>query len=291
LHKEWVLKALRAKKHVLLEKPVALSAADYLEMLNTAKQTHKYLLDGTMFVHSPRMAKLLDVVSDESTFGKIQKIEAEFTFLGTSEFWSGNVRVKKDADPFGCIGDLGWYCIRFAQLVFSKSGKKATSAEVTHVKMNDEYVPLEATCVVNFDGLILSFYCSFNKEITNVATVYGEKRKAFVHRFVLPPDEPKIHIEVSDVHSDNAVIEKVEAINEPRQQVLMWKNFARISKGIDATANEKEIKGWGVSDLSMEGDSLALVTLENQMILDALMKSANAGGKSVPVSYPDNDYE
>ena len=28
-----------------------------------------------------------------------------------AEFFATNIRVKRDADPLGCVGDLGWYCM------------------------------------------------------------------------------------------------------------------------------------------------------------------------------------
>src|SRR5699024_7418464 len=41
LHKEWALKALRAGKHVLIEKPIALTALDAMEMVEEARKQNK----------------------------------------------------------------------------------------------------------------------------------------------------------------------------------------------------------------------------------------------------------
>jgi predicted dehydrogenase len=50
LHDAYVGSALRNKKHVLLEKPVAVSAQSYRDMLSIASQEGRFLMDGTMFV-------------------------------------------------------------------------------------------------------------------------------------------------------------------------------------------------------------------------------------------------
>lgn len=39
--------------------------------------------------------------------------------------------MKKDGDFMGCVGDLGWYCVRMGLLVF---GKDATDAQVVRRK-------------------------------------------------------------------------------------------------------------------------------------------------------------
>ncbi len=58
LHKEWVIKALKAGKHVLCEKPLALNAADAEEMYETAKENNVHLMEAYAYQHSPYMESL-----------------------------------------------------------------------------------------------------------------------------------------------------------------------------------------------------------------------------------------
>ena len=154
-----MLKCLQAKKHVLLEKPVALNKEEFQLMMQTAQTHSKYLLDGTMFVHNTRTPKFLNSTYDIGT--QIKEIKSEFTFLGFESFWKYNIRLLKDCDPFGCIGDLGWYCVRIALVLMKGINKKATSAQVTNVKCNDDGVPIDANCVVHFEvGHKLSHFYS-----------------------------------------------------------------------------------------------------------------------------------
>ena len=55
--------------------------------------------------------------------------------------------MKKDGDFMGCVGDLGWYCVRMGLLVF---GKDATDAQVVRCQLTKEGVPFEADCLVHF---------------------------------------------------------------------------------------------------------------------------------------------
>jgi predicted dehydrogenase len=152
LHKEWVVKALRADKHVLLEKPVALSAADFTDMLSEAYRNNKFIMDGTMFPHHNRTSDVLQAVLNQDVFGTLNRIQSSFSFLGNDDFFANDIRVQKDGDPLGCIGDLGWYCVRFALLVYGKLGLKVESVQALDFRLTpDSDIPVDATCLVRFE--------------------------------------------------------------------------------------------------------------------------------------------
>src|SRR5271154_1454660 len=58
LRKEWVLRAAAAGKHVLCEKPCAVSAAELKEIISACIKNRVQFMDGVMFMHNPRMAKV-----------------------------------------------------------------------------------------------------------------------------------------------------------------------------------------------------------------------------------------
>ena len=151
MHREWVIKALNSAKHVIVEKPVALHANEFKEMLQAAYKNKKFLMDGTMYPHHNRTMDVLACVSDEDRIGKVDRIETSFSFLGDDDFFLNDIRVLKDGDPLGCLGDLGWYCVRLALLVFGKLGSsRALTAQVVDFRLNDAGVPICASCFVHF---------------------------------------------------------------------------------------------------------------------------------------------
>jgi hypothetical protein len=133
-------------------------------MLNVAYANNKFLMDGTMFPHHPRTTKILDSLSE---IGQVNRIQASFSFLAHQAFLDGSdIRARKDGDPHGCIGDLGWYCIRYALVVFEKLGSKVESAQVVDFEVNKHGVPIDATCVVQFQNVstgsgIIKYACTF----------------------------------------------------------------------------------------------------------------------------------
>ena len=161
LHEQYVATAL-SSKHVLLEKPVAVSAASYREMLEVASKSGKFLMDGTMFVHHPRTKHFVTSVPNPN------RVHFNFTFdaSGGGNFFKNDIRLKKDGDFMGCVGDLGWYCVRMGLLVFSSCDANALKgmaidARVVRYQLNEEGVPIEAECIVTFAEVRERPFCFF----------------------------------------------------------------------------------------------------------------------------------
>jgi predicted dehydrogenase len=115
LHAEWTIKALRAGKHVLCEKPLALTLAEVDEMTSTAKETGKVLAEAFMYRHHAQTLKVKEIV-DSGALGKIQLIKGSFTFTLTRE---GNYRQIKEMGG-GSIWDVGCYPISFARTIIGE---------------------------------------------------------------------------------------------------------------------------------------------------------------------------
>jgi hypothetical protein len=65
-------------------------------------------MDGTMYPHHSRTPDVVACARDEAHVGKVDRIETAFSFLGDESFFKNDIRTKKDGDPLGCLGDLGW---------------------------------------------------------------------------------------------------------------------------------------------------------------------------------------
>ncbi len=115
LHAEWTIKALRAGKHVLCEKPFALSLAEVDAMIAASRETGKVLAEAFMYRHHPQTLKVKELVGSGS-LGKLQLIKGTFTFTLNRE---GNFRNVKEMGG-GSIWDVGCYPISYARLLVGK---------------------------------------------------------------------------------------------------------------------------------------------------------------------------
>lgn len=112
LHAEWTIKALRAGKHVLCEKPFALSLADVDAMIAASQETGKVLAEAFMYRHHPQTLKIKEMV-DSGVLGKLQLIKGTYSYNFTRE---GNFRGIKEMGG-GSLWDVGCYPISYARML------------------------------------------------------------------------------------------------------------------------------------------------------------------------------
>ncbi len=112
LHAEWTIKALRAGKHVLCEKPIALTVAELDAMAAAAEEVGRVLAEAFMYRHHPQTLKVKGIV-ESGALGKLQLIKGSFTFILTRK---NDIRLKKEMGG-GSIWDVGCYPISYARML------------------------------------------------------------------------------------------------------------------------------------------------------------------------------
>jgi D-xylose 1-dehydrogenase (NADP+, D-xylono-1,5-lactone-forming) len=129
LHAEWTIKALQAGKHVLCEKPLAVTLAEVDAMEAAAKQAGVFLAEAFMYRHHPQTLKVKELVQS-GAIGKLRLIKGAFSFYLSDP---RNVRLNADLVG-GSIWDVGCYPISYARCVAGAepvevSGWQTTGAE------------------------------------------------------------------------------------------------------------------------------------------------------------------
>ena len=205
LRKEWVIRAAEAWKHIVCEKPCATSVADLQEMLDACRRYRVQFIDGVMFMHSRRLEQMRAVLDDNASVGEVRRITSAFSFPGSADFFTQNIRVNSELEPFGCLGDLGWYCIRFALWAMRWQLPKEVSGRILREApaKGQAPVPTEFSGELVFDkGVSAGFYCSFVTGNEQWAQVSGSKGYLRVSDFVLPFFGSEAAFEVNNaVHS------------------------------------------------------------------------------------------
>lgn len=205
LRKEWVIRAAEAGKHVLCEKPCAVKLADLREMIEACRRNGVQFMDGVMFMHSMRLAKILEFIK-EGGIGEVKRITSAFSFHADDEFYASNIRGSGELEPFGCLGDLGWYCIRLALCVAGfESPREVTGRVISEVSggKGGGAVPVEFSGEMIFEnGISASFYSSFAAANEEWAIITGTKGFIRIPDFVLPFYGSDVVFEVGKAHFD-----------------------------------------------------------------------------------------
>jgi predicted dehydrogenase len=278
---EWVILAATAGKHVLCEKPCGTTAADVRAMLDACHANRVQFMDGVMFMHSARLPLLRRVLDDGESVGELRRIATQFSFLGADEFMRANIRVSDTLEPLGCLGDLGWYNLRFSLWVMNhRLPERVTGCVLAEHGTGSRPVPTEFSGELFFPGGVsASFYCSFRTENHQWAHVSGTHGSVHVPDFVLPFYGCESGFEVNQPHF------RVEGCSfrmesHPRQHAVR-----EYSEGASDAQEVNMIRTF--SDLAMSGrvdPSWGEIALKTQLVLDACLQSARADGRPVPLT-------
>ena len=104
IHLKWVKASLKAGKHVLCEKPLALNAKEAEEMYKTAEECGVYLMEAYAYLHSPYVESLKNDVKS-GIIGEVDYIDTAFVTQG----YKADFRLHKEFGG-GAMYDLGCYC-------------------------------------------------------------------------------------------------------------------------------------------------------------------------------------
>jgi predicted dehydrogenase len=108
-HREWVLAALLRGKHVLCEKPLAVSLEEAREMATVATAQRRYLMEAFMYRFQPRIQRGW-TLAHGGDLGRIRYARVRFTYRYAQPLDASNYRVNV-ADGGGVLYDVGCYCV------------------------------------------------------------------------------------------------------------------------------------------------------------------------------------
>jgi len=178
LHLEWTVKAARAGKHILCEKPLTVNAAEAQQMLDGVAETDAFLMEAFMYRCHPQTARLAELIR-EGAVGAVRVIEATFGYdLGDSDAAFENIRLRQDAAG-GAIMDVGCYTVSMARLLAGAAAGLAGPAEPEQVSgaahiggrsRVDEW----AGAAMRFPGdVVATLLCACRCNVPSVVRVWG----------------------------------------------------------------------------------------------------------------------
>ena len=127
LHAEWTIKAVEAGKHVLCEKPLALTVDEVDAVKSAAHKHERVVAEAFMYRHHPQTLKVLEIVKSGS-LGTLKLIRGSFSFVISRE---EDIRLLDPAMGGGSIWDVGCYPISYARTVVGENPLEVFGWQVT----------------------------------------------------------------------------------------------------------------------------------------------------------------
>jgi predicted dehydrogenase len=188
LHAEWTIAAAQAGKHVLCEKPLALTSADAQRMVDACRVGGVRLMEAFMYRLHPSWVAVRDLLA-AGRIGRLQAVQSWFSYYNDDSLNIRNVR----AFGGGALMDIGCYCINVSRLLFDG---EPTRVEASMRREPPDGVDVVTSALLEFGGGVASFTCSIRAEDDQRVDIYGTTGRISVEiPFNIPPDRPsRIHL-------------------------------------------------------------------------------------------------
>jgi predicted dehydrogenase len=166
MHHEWTIKALRAGKHVLCEKPLAVTIEQAQEMFDVARQQGRVLIEAFMYRAHPLTQAVIGEIK-AGVIGEVRLIRTSFVFR--TRRTDGNIRFDP-ALAGGSLMDIGCYCLNFSRLHAGCEPAEVRAIGHIHESGVDDW----AAGMLKFpNGVLATFTCGMAAQADNTASICG----------------------------------------------------------------------------------------------------------------------
>lgn len=253
LHVEWTVRALEAGKHVLCEKPIALTATEGEAIVRARDRTGRAVIEAFMVRHHPQWQRIRSLVR-EGRIGTVKTLQSAFTFPVTNP---ANVRNRLDYGG-GALYDVGCYPIVTARYVFEAEPERAVALIDRDPESGVDRI---TSALVAFPGgrqLLLS--CALALALYQRVVILGTAGRIEVPVPFTPPRDHACRIVIDSGESLDGSSAVTETLAPVDQYQLQCDRAAAVFRG--RASQEFPIE-----------DAIA-----NMRVIDALYRSAGSGG-------------
>lgn len=167
MHMDWTIRAAKAGKGILCEKPFTLNALEAEKALAAVRESGVFFMEAFMYRCHPQTVKLVELVRD-GAIGKPLMVNSEFGFQASKD-WT-NFRAE-GALGGGGLMDVGSYCVSLSRLV---AGEEPSSVYYSALIGPKGYDETGSGCMGFPGGMNAHFGTGIHVQLANDARIYGE---------------------------------------------------------------------------------------------------------------------
>jgi predicted dehydrogenase len=183
LHAEWTIAAARAGKHILCEKPLALTATDAQGMVDACRDAGVLLMEAFMYRQHPSWIAARELVTS-GRIGRLRAVDSWFSYFNDDPHNIRNIR----AAGGGALYDIGCYCVNLSRMLFDA---EPTAVQAAVTRDPDLGVDVLASAILRFGDGVATFTCSTRTETDQRVDIYGTDGRISIEiPFNIPTDRP-----------------------------------------------------------------------------------------------------
>jgi len=212
LHAEWTVKALEFGKHVLCEKPLALSVAECNQIIEASQANGVVAMEAVMYLYHPILHKAREMVRDGAV-GEITMVRGSFSFLLDRP---DDVRWDPTLGG-GALWDIGSYPVSFIRWIVGEPDRVSGWQTLSSSGVDATFAGM-----LRYDGEMLGvFDCSFLEPFRSKAEVAGRKGRLVIEHPYPVSEETRLLLydrdgdtaeEVAVAKKEDAYHSEVEAL-------------------------------------------------------------------------------
>ena len=256
LHVPWSIKAAEAGKHVLCEKPIALTAAEAETLLAVRDRTGVKIGEAFMVRTHPVWLRTRELVRT-GAIGDLRAITSVFSYFNNDP---ANIR-NVPAMGGGAVYDIGCYPVTMSRFLFEREPARVVATMQRDPEM---LVDRLSSAMLDFGSGQAAFTCSTQLVPFQRMNVFGTKARIEIEiPYNIPPDAPS-RIFIDDGSQLAGLAARVETFPAANQYTIQGDAFAR------AILDNSEVP------VPLEE------AVANMKVLDALFRSAADGAWRTP---------
>jgi len=183
LHATWAIAAATAGKHVLCEKPLAMTSGEAQEIVDAARTAGVHLMEAFMYRLHPSWVAARELVAS-GRIGRLRSVDSWFSYFNDDP---ANIR-NIPAAGGGALYDIGCYSVNLSRMLFGGEPEGVSASVVRDPSLG---VDVLTSGILSFGDGVATFTCSTRVEPDQRVDIYGtEGRISIDIPFNIPPDRP-----------------------------------------------------------------------------------------------------
>src|SRR5688500_8753877 len=241
-HAEWAIKAARVRKHLLVEKPIGVNAAEAMAIIEAARESGVFLMEAFMYRCHPQTARLVELLK-AGAIGDVRMIQAAYGFHWPKP-WNATSALISNELAGGGILDVGCYPVSMSRLIAGVAMNKpfADPVEVSGAgHLGKSGVDEWAAATLKFaNGIVAQVSTSVQVQQESVLRIYGSDGWILVPN----PWAPSRNGGASKilVHKPNEKLPEEHVVANPKQIYALEADY--VAQHLDSPTRQAPAMTW-----------------------------------------------